>query len=100
MSKIEWKVTEQNFLQEMVSADNRWHISKTQSGHADPRFFLSNYDLLLTPHGTGTDYRECFGKFIADCDEFIRNVAAVRNEAKSHLSDLIATAETLECKEK
>ena len=96
MNKIEWKVTEQNLSQELVSSDNRWHISKTQEGHAEPKFFLSNYDLLLTPHGTGSDYRECFEKFIADCNEFIQKVAAVRDDAKAHLSDLIAAAESLE----
>ncbi len=96
MSKIDWKVTEQNLSQELVSSDNRWHISKTQEGHSEPKFFLSNYDLLLTPHGTGSDYRECFEKFIADCDEFMRKVAAVQNEARMHMDTLLKAAESLE----
>ncbi|MDD4818550.1 MAG: hypothetical protein PHI85_11350 [Victivallaceae bacterium] len=96
MNKIEWKVTEQNLSQELVSSDNRWHISKTQSGNADPKFFLSNYDLLLTPHGAGKDYRECFEKFIADCNEFIQKVAAVQNEARMHMEVLLKAAESLE----
>ncbi len=100
MKKIEWKLTEQNLSQEMVSTDNRWHISKTQSGHADPTFFLSNYDLLLTPHGTGSDYRDCFEKFIADCDTYINKVKAARDEAVSHLTELVAAAESLENREK
>ena len=29
---IEWKITEQESQQEMVSADGRWHISKNQRG--------------------------------------------------------------------
>ena len=57
---IHWEVTEQNLQQELVSEDKRWHITKTQQGEKAPQFFLSNYDLLLMPHGTGTDYRKCF----------------------------------------
>ena len=33
MAEIEWKIPEQMLSQELVSTDNRWHISKTQSGH-------------------------------------------------------------------
>ena len=100
MNKIEWKMTEQNLSQELVSADNRWHISKRQEGHAEPKFFLSNYDLLLTLHGTGNDYRECFEKFIADCDTYINKVKAARDEAVSHLTELVEAAESLENREK
>ena len=96
MAEIEWKIPEQMLSQELVSTDNRWHISKTQSGDADAEFFLSNYDLLLTPHGTGVDYRECFEKFIADCDAFIRKVAAVQNDARMHMETLLKAAESLE----
>ena len=100
MKKIEWKVTEQNLSQELVSSDNRWHISKTQEGSAKPKFFLSNYDLLLTPHGAGADYRDCFEKFIADCDTYINKVKAARDEAVSHLTELVEAAESLENREK
>ena len=48
---IEWKVTEQESQQEMVSGDGRWHITKNQKGNQEPSFFLTNYDLLLSPHG-------------------------------------------------
>ena len=41
MAEIEWKIPEQMLSQELVSTDNRWHISKTQSGHADAEFFLT-----------------------------------------------------------
>ncbi len=96
MNQIEWKATEQELKQELVSADNRWHISKSQDGHAEPRFFLLNYDLLLTPHGDGSNYRECFEYFIADCDNFIRKVAAVREEARTHMEALLKTIEAIE----
>ena len=29
MTKINWNITEQELKQELVSSDNRWHISKT-----------------------------------------------------------------------
>ncbi len=98
MSKIEWKITEQNLSQELVSTDNRWHISKKQKGESKPEFFLSQWDLLLTPHGTGSDYRECFETFIADCSAYINKVKAIRDEAASHLMELVAAAEALEAK--
>lgn len=98
MSKIEWKITEQNLSQELVSKDNRWHISRTQKGNAEPEFFLSHWNLLLTPHGTGADYRACFETFITDCSAYIDKVKAIRDEAASHLTELVAAAEALEAK--
>lgn len=95
MSEIEWKITEQNLSQELVSTDNRWHISKTQKGNAEPEFFLSHWNLLLTPHGSGSDYRECFEKFIADCDEYVKKIAAIQAEAREHLQLLLQTEEKL-----
>lgn len=89
MPEIEWKVTEQNVTQELVSTDNRWHISKKQEGTKEPGFFMTNYDLLLTPHGTGTDYRECFETFMQRCDEYEKLLAKVRDEAKEHLDALL-----------
>lgn len=86
---IEWKITEQTVAQKLTSSDNRWHISKTQSGDADAEFFLTNCDLLLSPHGTGKDYRECFESFIADCDAYINKLKAVRSEAESHMQEMI-----------
>ena len=53
--KINWKVQNQEINQDITSEDNRWHISRKQKGHDDPTLFLTNYDLLLTPHGTGKD---------------------------------------------
>ena len=96
MSKIEWKITEQNLSQELVSTDNRWHISRTQKGKSEPEFFLSQWDLLLTPHGSGADYRACFETFITDCDEFMKKVAAIQSEAREHLQTLLEIAKELE----
>ena len=76
MERIEWKITEQESQQEMVSGDGRWHITKNQKGNQEPSFYLSNYDLLLSPHGSGTDYKQCFESFIADCDAFIEKIKA------------------------
>ena len=79
---IEWEISEQSFSQDLISKDHRWHISKKQTGHNEPEFFMSNFDLLLTPHGTGTDYRECFETFIADCDTFVEQVKKIKAEAE------------------
>lgn len=86
---IEWKITEQTVAQKLTSSDNRWHISKTQSGDTDAEFFLTNCDLLLSPHGTGKDYWECFESFITDCDAYINKLKAVRTEAESHMQEMI-----------
>ena len=82
---IEWEISEQSLSQDLISKDHRWHISKKQTGHNEPEFFMSNYDLLLTPHGTGADYRECFETFIADCDKFVEHVEKIKAEAERHL---------------
>ena len=57
---------------------------------------LTNYDLLLSPHGTGKDYRECFESFIADCDDYIRKVTAIRDEARMHMEKLLKAAEEIQ----
>ena len=95
MSKIEWQITEQNLSQELVSKDNRWHIFRTQKGKSEPEFFLSQWDLLLTPHGSGADYRAWFETFSTDCDEFMKKVAAIQSAAREHLQLLLQTEEKL-----
>ena len=35
MPKINWNITDQELKQELVSSDNRWHISKTQKGEEE-----------------------------------------------------------------
>ena len=96
---IEWKITEQESQQEMVSADGRWHISKSQKGEQPPQFYLTNYDLLLSPHGYGTDYWQCFETFIADCDTFIEKVKAIRDQARTHKEEMLAAVKELETHE-
>lgn len=86
---IDWRVTEQDVKQELVSADNRWHISRTQRGDAPSQFFLSNYELLLTPHGIGADYKECFETFISDCDAFMLKLEQIKAEAQAHMEALL-----------
>lgn len=55
-----------------------------------------SYDLLLSPHGTGKDYRECFESFIADCNDYIRKITAIRDEARMHMEKLLKAEESLE----
>ena len=94
--EIEWKITEQESQQEMVSADGRWHISKSQKGEQPPSFYLSNYDLLVSPHGSGTDYKQCFESFIADCDACIARMQDIRNQARTHMEEMLAAVKELE----
>ena len=95
MKNISWKMTDQELKQEMVSSDNRWHISKTQKGEEESKFFLTNYDLLLTPHGSGSDYKVCFETFIENCDQFIEKIKKIQQEAHEHLSVMLETAKEL-----
>lgn len=94
---IEWEVSDQNLTQELVSKDRRWHISKTQKGTAEPQFFLSQWDLLLTPHGTGNDYIRCFETFIADCDKFAEQVKSIKVEAEKHLATMRRAEQEVSC---
>lgn len=96
MQKIEWQVKDQEIKQDMASEDNRWHISRNQKGHDEPKLFLTNYDLLLAPHGTGKDYLECFLTFIQNCDEYIQKVQQVKAEAEQHLEEMQEAERTLE----
>lgn len=82
MDNINWKVTAQEVKQEMVSADNRWHITMNQKGKEKSNFFMSNYDLLLTPNGSASDFRDCFASFIENCDIYIEKVRRIQQEAK------------------
>ena len=43
---------------------------------------MTNYDLLLTPHGTGKDYLECFQNFIKNCDQYVEQILKAKEEAK------------------
>ena len=95
MQKINWNIIEQEMKQEMVSSDNRWHISKTQKGNEEGKFFLTNYDLLLAPHGSGPDYKTCFESFIEDCDIHIEKIRKIQQEAKEHMAVMLEAAKEL-----
>ena len=95
MKNISWKMTDQELKQEMVSSDNRWHISKTQKGEEKSKFFLTNYDLLLTPHGSGPDYKVCFETFIENCDQYIEKIKKIQQEAREHMTVLLEAAKEL-----
>lgn len=82
--KINWTVKEETIKQEIVSSDNRWHISENEEGN----FYLSNYDLLLTPHGIGSDYKTCFESFINDCDRHIEDIRKAQQEAREMLKEI------------
>lgn len=88
MANINWKVTDQEVKQEMVSSDNRWHITKNQKGKGESNFFLTNYELLLSPNGSGPDYRVCFATFIENCDIYIEKIRRIQQEAKDHLDSM------------
>ena len=86
MSKIKWNITEKTIKEELVSSDNRWHISKTQKCEEDSKFYLVNYDLLLTPHGSGSNHKACFETFIENCDKFIEKIKEIQQEAREILT--------------
>ena len=88
MSKINWNIINQETKQELRSDDNRWNISKTQKGEKESMFFLTNYDLLLAPHGRGFDYKECFENFIEDCDKNIEKIRKIQKEAREYLESV------------
>ena len=41
MKKIEWQIKDQEIKQDIASEDNRWHISRSQKGHEEPKLFLT-----------------------------------------------------------
>lgn len=96
MKKIEWQIKDQEIKQDIASEDNRWHISRSQKGHEEPKLFLTNYDLLLTPHGTGKDYLECFQNFIENCDQYVEHILKAKEEAKQHILMLENATEKIE----
>ena len=96
MKKIEWQIKDQEIKQDITSEDNRWHISRSQKGHDEPKLFLTNYDLLLTPHGTGKDYLECFQNFIKNCDQYVEQILRAKEEAKQHILVLENATEKIE----
>lgn len=91
MSKIEWKIVNNETKQEITSTDNRWHISKTQKGEDECNLFLTNFDLLLTPHGSGVNYKKCFESFIKNCEIHIKEIRNAQQEAQKYINSISET---------
>lgn len=87
MNKIKWELTEQMQRNVMTSEDKRWHWTKEEQLGVEPRMFLSNYDLLLSPSGTGKDVRECFENFIESCNQAIERIRKAQQEAREYISE-------------
>lgn len=86
MKKIKWNISKQEVKQELVSRDNRWHISKQQSGEDEIDFLLTNYDLLISPIGKGTNYKTCFESFIENCEKHIEKIKKMQQEARDYIA--------------
>lgn len=90
---IEWKNPEAEQQVSIQSKDDVWRMLSSNYHTENPDFFLTNSDLLLTPHGTGRDYREAFESFIACCDTYVDKVRHARLLAKQHLDIMNRIAE-------
>ena len=88
MKKINWKIKKHETIEELMSEDNRWHISKTQKGEEESMFFLTNYDLLLAPHGSGKNYAECFENFLQNSEQHIQKIRKVQQEIMDYVKAL------------
>lgn len=89
MKKINWNITKIESKRELVSSDNRWHISETQKSDGASKLFLTNYDLLLTPSGSGADHKECFETFIENCERYIERIRNIQQEVKEHMEAML-----------
>lgn len=87
-NSIIWKSPVCEAYEENVSEDERWHVSRKQSGTEKPEIYLSNYDLLLTPVGIGCSIEECFEKFIKACDRYTERLTKIRDAAQTELDAL------------
>lgn len=85
-ASIEWRTDSSESRKEQSSPDGRWHLDTKTEQDGRRRVHLSNYDLLCPPMGIGEDQAECWRKFIRDCDEYAKKLAAVRDEATSILA--------------
>lgn len=86
--KINWNIIEQEMKLKLVSSDKRWHISQMQEDNEESKFYLSNYDLLLTPYGIGSNFKTCFESFIDDCDARVEKIRKIQREAIEYLKQL------------
>ena len=92
---IEWQKPEQERQVSIQSKDGIWRVICSNYDSPKPDFFLTNSDLLLTPHGTGHDYREAFESFIASCEPYIEKIRLARKAAAEQLKQMNRTAEEL-----
>ena len=67
--------------------------SKAEAIISDEPIYFSR---VICPDTLLVMSQEAANKFIADCDEFMRKVAAVQNEARMHMDTLLKAAESLE----
>lgn len=88
MKQINWNTVKSETKEELVSRDGRWHISKTQKGEEESKFFLTNYDLLPVPVGYGHNYKACFEDFIENCDQFIEKVRKAQQDAREYINSM------------
>ena len=93
---INWNMKQKETIERMETFDSQWHMTKTSTHNEDGKFFLSNFEILLTPHGTGVDYKECFESFIANCDKYAEKLAEVKAEAQRHLDEFLTFEKELE----
>ena len=50
---------------------------------------------VLTPHGSGPDYKVCFETFIENCDQYIEKIKKIQQEAREHMTILLEAAKEL-----
>ena len=96
MNKINWNTVKSETKEELTSKDNRWHITKTKSGDGESDFFLTNYQLLLTPNGQGNNYKACFEDFIENCEQYIEKVRKAQQEAREYMNSIQDSADDSE----
>lgn len=85
MKKINWTVTKSESKRELVSSDNRWHVSETQKPDGAIRLFLTNYDLVIPPSGSGSNYKECFESFLKNSERYIERIRNIQQEIKENM---------------
>jgi hypothetical protein len=88
MKKINWKIEKHETLEEFVSEDNRWHISKKVNGEKEIKLHLVNFDLLLSPIGSGKNYAECFENFLQNSEQHIQKIREAQQEIMDYVKAL------------
>lgn len=88
MKKINWKIEKNEIIEELVSEDNRWHISKKANGEKEIKLHLVNFDLLRSPSGSGENYAECFENFLQNSEQHIQKIRKVQQEIMDYVKAL------------